>query len=443
MFASKKDLAVELKLLLVTAERRPGGPGRLKRAALARKMRVSPSSLYAYLDGTTLPPADVLDRLLDVLDVDGVRRRQLAVARDVLDPHGGPTSAAGPHPGLFQLPPDISGFTGRAVEVARLDELLPNGDGTAVAISTVDGTAGVGKTALAVHWAHSVRDRFAGGQLYVNLRGYALDPPLAPLEALARLLHACGVPAGRVPTDVEAAASIYRSVLADKRMLLLLDNAASAEQVRPLLPGNGGSVVVVTSRDRLGGLVARDGAHRLHLDVLSPPDAHAMLTGILGAGLGPVEGGAVAELAVLCARLPLALRIAAANLITHPHLRVTDYVARLRTEDRLKSLTVAGDPHSAVSVSLDLSYQRLPVAARRMFRLIGPVPGPDVTVEAAAALADLGADEAARLLEVLARAHLLNERVAGRYACHELLRRYAVDIAAREETTSATPRMPG
>lgn len=360
MFAAKKDLAVELRRLLVAAERRPGGRGGLKRVTLARRIRVSPSSLYAYLDGTTLPPADVLARLLDVLDVAGVQRRRLADMRDILDPRPEVAPAGAQAPTPFELPPEVADFTGRDAELVRLDELLAGGGRSAVVISLVDGTAGVGKTALAVHWAHRVRDRFPGGQLFVNMRGYAPNPPVPPLEALARLLHALGVPAERVPADVEAAASTYRSLLADMRVLLVLDNVASADQVRPLLPAGSGSAVVVTSRDQLGGLVARDGAHRLHLDVLPLRDANALLNRILGAEPDETEHSAVTELAEVCGRLPLALRIAAANLITRPHQRIADYLAHLRGEDRIVALAVAGDSHSAVSVSFGLSYQRLP-----------------------------------------------------------------------------------
>ncbi|MEV0388784.1 BTAD domain-containing putative transcriptional regulator [Nonomuraea sp. NPDC050643] len=336
-----------------------------------------------------------------------------------------------------QLPADVAQFTGRATDLERLDTLVRRHGASRpamVLISGVEGMPGVGKTALAVHWAHRVRDRFADGQLYVDLRGYAPQPPLSSIEALARLLRALGVPPERIPAEVEEAAAMYRSVLADRRMLLVVDNAASAEQVRPLLPGGGGSVVLVTSRGGLGGLVARDGAHRMNLDVLPLDDATALMGRILGAERAAAEREAVTELAELCDRLPLALRIAAANLATRPRQRVADYVARLRTGDRLTALSVAGDPYSAVLVSFDLSYAHLSVAARRVFRLLALAPGPDVTAAAAAALAGLGTAAAEGLLEELARAHLVEERATGRYTCHDLLRHYAGDLAAREES---------
>jgi tetratricopeptide (TPR) repeat protein len=430
MLATKRDFALELKRLLVAAERH----GRLKRATLARTIGVSPSSLYAYLDGTTLPPPDVLDRLLHALGVPAAHRRQLVAVRDIFDPRQDPERPGEARPVPFELPPDVSGFTGRDAELATLDALLTRTRRSTVMITAVDGTAGVGKTALAVHFAHRVRHRFPDGQLYLNMGGYGSSQPLPPLEALVRLLHTLGLPAERVPAEVDAAASAYRSLLADRQVLLVLDNAADAEQVRPLLPAGAGSAVVVTSRNQLGGLVARDGAHRLHLSTLAPRDALALLTRILEAAPRETELHAVTELAELCGHLPLALRIAAANLITRPHQRVTEYVARRRAENRIGALTVAGDAHSAVSVSFDLSYQRLATPARRVFRLLGLVPGPDVTAAAAAALAGLDTPEAARVLDELACAHLIEEHAVGRYTCHDLLRHYAADLASREET---------
>lgn len=333
-----------------------------------------------------------------------------------------------------QLPPDVAAFTGRARELRELDALLPDEAGpTAVVISALAGTAGVGKTALAAHWAHRVRHRFPDGQLYADLRGFAAAAPAAPAAVLARFLRALGTPPEQVPPDADEAAALYRSLLADKRMLVVLDNAADPYQVRPLLPGGGGSLVLVTSRDRLGGLVARDGAHRVVLDVLAHDDSVALLTGLLGAGRVDAEPAEVAELARLCGHLPLALRVAAANLGAHPRQRIGDYVGQLRDTDRLAALTLHGDEQSAVPAAFDLSYTRLPAPVRRMFRLLGLVPGPDVTAGAAAALAGVAGSQAGRLLDALAAAHLVEERTAGRYSCHDLLRRYAAERAHVEE----------
>jgi DNA-binding SARP family transcriptional activator/tetratricopeptide (TPR) repeat protein len=335
-----------------------------------------------------------------------------------------------------QLPPEVADFTGRAGCLSALMAMLSDETGRSpqvVVVSAIAGTAGVGKTALAVHWAHRIRDRYPDGQLHVNLRGHAAVTPLRPIEALARFLHALGIPAERVPTGVEEASAMYRTLLANKRMLVLLDNAASADQVRPLLPGTGGCLVVVTSRDQLAGLIALDGARRLTLDVLTPDESAALLGRILGEDRVGAEPGAVAELARLCAYLPLALRIAAANLTGRPNHTIAGYTAELRTNDRLSALHVPGDEQAAVRATFDLSYTALPEAPRRLFRLLGLVPGPDVTVEAAAVLADATPEEAARLLARLAGGHLIDQHVPGRFACHDLLRLYAAERARQED----------
>jgi hypothetical protein len=279
-------------------------------------------------------------------------------------------------------------------------------------------------------------DRFPDGQLYVNLRGFASAAPLAPLDAVTGLVGALGVPADRVPNDVNDASSMYRSLMAGKRILLVLDNAASAEQVRPLLPGSSEAGVLVTSRYQLRGLIARDGARTLDLGVLSQDEAVALLSRLLGAERAEAERAAVVKLAEMCGWLPLALRIAAANLASRPPQPVEDHVALLRADDRLAALSVTGDPDSAVLVSFDLSYRGLPAATQRMFRLLGLVPGPDVVAETAATVAEVGVDEAQRQLDLLTDAHLLQEHSYGRYTFHDLLRRYAASRADREETAS-------
>jgi DNA-binding SARP family transcriptional activator len=332
-----------------------------------------------------------------------------------------------------QMPADVSGFTGRQVFLHQLDTLLAS-RGPAVGIVTIAGTPGVGKTALAVHWAHRVRDRFGDGQLYVNLRGYAAGEPVRPIDALARFLHALGVPAEQVPTDVEEAAALYRSVLADRRMLVLLDNAHHPDQVRPLLPGAPGCLVLVTSRDALTGLVARDGARGLRLDVLAQDEARELLTYLLGADRVHAEANAVTQLAELCAHLPLALRITAANLGDHT---VAEYRDLLRAGNRLAALQVDGDEQAAVRAAFDLSYAALPEDARCLFRLLGLVPGTDVTVEAAAALSGVDVATAERLLTRLAAAHLVDAHPGNRYGCHDLLRLYSDERGEQEDGTAA------
>jgi DNA-binding SARP family transcriptional activator len=389
--------------------------------------------------------------------------RAILTDADPLAAYRGPTqpTPAGPPRGApAQLPPAVPAFTGRKDQLKQLAELLPGHDGTAAApvvICAIAGTAGVGKTALAVHWAHQVRDRFTDGQLYVNLRGHAQAPPIRPIEALAGFLHALRVPAEQVPVELDQAAALYRTLLADKRMLVVLDNVGSAEQARPLLPASPGCLVLITSRDRLGGLVARDGARRVTLDVLSPEEATALLARIIGAERAGAEPEAVAELARLCAYLPLALRIAAASLTDHPHRSIAGHCAFLAADDRLDTLEVDGDEETAVRAAFELSYRALPAEVRRVFRLLGLVPGPEVTAEAAAALAGTSPQRAARLLDRLAGAHLLDRRdgvgsgspggsgsVAGsgaspagsgeRYAFHDLLRLYAGERVREEDS---------
>jgi DNA-binding SARP family transcriptional activator len=362
-------------------------------------------------------------------------------------PHPDPEAGAGPTgPRALpaQLPPAVAAFTGRDAHLKHLDALLSNTD-DATALGVVSGTAGVGKTALAVHWGHRVREWFVDGQLYVNLHGYAPVAPMRPIEALAGFLQALGVSAEQIPVEPDQAAALYRTLLADKRMLVVLDNARSAEQVRPLLPGSPGCVVVVTGRDRLGGLVARDGARPLTLDVFDHHEAVTLLARVLGEQRVRAEPEESAELVDRCGRLPLALRIAAANLALHPHRRIADQVAGLAAGDRLSALEIEGDEASAVRVAFDLSYDVLTGPARLLFRRLGLAPTHDVTAPAAAALARSTVEEAARLLDRLARAHLVDQDDSGRFALHDLLRLYAAERArhedSAEERDAATRRL--
>lgn len=351
-----------------------------------------------------------------------------------------------------QLPADVAGFTGRTAELAQLDSLLPappaTRDGSAetrggstrtrddamtVAVLVLDGAPGVGKSALVTHWAHRVRGRFPDGQLYVDLRGYSPGSPMPSLDALASSLHAFGVRGEQVPSDLAEVATVYRSMTADKRLLVVLDNAADSEQVRPLLPSGGGSLALVTSRDYLGGLVARDGARRMDLSVLPAADAHALMASLLGAERVAAEPEATAELVALCDCLPLALRVAAANLIGTPTHRVAHYVARLRDHERLEALRVPGEAQGAVASALELSYRRRSRLEQRIFRLAALIPGPEVTVEAAAALAGVSVAAAGRLMRNLAEAHLVIDRGEDRFALHDLLRHFAAARAYEQE----------
>jgi DNA-binding SARP family transcriptional activator/tetratricopeptide (TPR) repeat protein len=349
------------------------------------------------------------------------------------------SSVAGPVP--RQLPADVAAFTGRANELAALDLLLlhaaPDGPApsqvTAAVISAVSGTAGVGKTALAVHWAHGAAGQFPGGQLYVNLRGYDPDQPVTAADALAGFLRSLGVPGADIPAEETERAARYRSLLAGKRTLVVLDNASSTAQVRPLLPGHHECAVVVTSRDPLAGLVARNGAVRLDLDLLPAGDAVTLLRQLIG-GRVDTEPAAALTLAEQCARLPLALRVAAELAAARPRARLADLVTELGgQQDRLNLLQAGGDPATSVRAVFSWSYEQLSDEAARMFRLLGLHPGPDISVPAAASLAAVAETEAGRLLGELACAHLIAEPVPGRYAFHDLLRAYAASQARAQD----------
>ncbi|MFF0865748.1 BTAD domain-containing putative transcriptional regulator [Nonomuraea sp. NPDC003560] len=365
-----------------------------------------------------------------------------------------------------QLPPAPGQFTGRTAQLRLLDLLTADGDAPAkdgdppardsdplaaggdpaaggAAISVLTGAGGSGKTALALHWAHRNRHRFPDGQLYVDLRGHSAERPLLPIEALGRFLRGLGLPAERVPGTVEEASAAYRSLLADRRVLVVLDNAGSEEQVRPLLPGGRRCATVITSRDRLDGLVARDGAIPVPLGVLSTGEAVTLFGGILGGERLAAERDAALDLARACGRLPLALRIAAAGILGRPGGDAVGGIAgqvRRLTGTRLSALAVTGDPHAAVRGAFDLSYHRLDPAARRLFRLLALAPGPTFTAGAAGALAGTVPAEADRLLSGLAAAHLVEEPEPGRYTFHDLMREYARERVLAEESAPGRAR---
>lgn len=337
-----------------------------------------------------------------------------------------------------QLPAAVNHFVGRKPELKALAELLPEPAAIGlVVISAISGTAGVGKTALAVHWGHQVAPHFPDGQLYVNLRGFdPSHPPLAPADAHRRVLDALGVPPGRIPADPEGQAALYRSQLAGRRLLILLDNARTAEQVRPLLPGAPGSLVIVTSRDRLGGLVALDGAVPLTLDLLTEGEALDLLTRRLGPERVHQAGPAVAELIRACARLPLALNIAAAQAALPPSRPLSELVEELRdTRKRLDSLSM-GDATADVRAVFSWSYRALGPDAARTFGLLGLAPGPDISLDAVASLTAQEPARAQRALAELTRAHLLTEHAPGRFSFHDLLRAYAADEARRRRSAA-------
>lgn len=347
-----------------------------------------------------------------------------------------PTRGPAPsHPVPRQLPPAVRHFGGRHRELAELTALANRipAAGTVV-ITAIGGTAGVGKTALAVYWAHRVSGLFPDGQLYVDLRGFGpSDSVMDPGEALRRFLDALEVPAQRIPADLEAQVGLYRSLLADRRMVVVLDNARDAAQVRPLLPGAASSLVVVTSRNRLSGLVAAEGAHSMTLDVLGLDEAREMLAHRLGGERVAAEPDAVAQIVDGCARLPLALAIVAARAATDRHLPLRTLADQLDAA-RLDTLTTAGDPHTDVRGVFSWSYHALSPPTAHLFRLLGLHPGPDITLAAAASLAASPSTRVGPLLTLLTNAGLLIEHQPGRYTFHDLLRAYAADLSRRIDT---------
>ncbi|MFD7907395.1 ATP-binding protein [Kitasatospora sp. NPDC059747] len=373
-----------------------------------------------------------------------------AAARDVVqahDVHGGihfhqPLEQRSFSVRPNQLPYAGGRFINRSGELGSLDRMADGGGEVFVpsAVVVVTGTAGVGKTSLALHWAHRVRDRFPAGALYVNLRGHDANAPVSPGQVLDRFLRDLGLPAAAVPVGLEDRASLYRSMTADRRLLVLLDNAATAAQVRPLLPGAAGSLTLVTSRNSLPGLVAREGADRLDLARFPDAEAVLLLRAVTAASRTADRPDELAELARLCAGLPLALRIAAERAAGRPLMLLCELIAELKDRSALWEVLTAEteEETDAMHHVFAWSYRALPEAAARQFRLLGLHPGDEFGLPAAAALAGSTLAEARRRLDVLTGAHLVEECAPGRYRLHDLLRAYAVTQV--QETESAEAR---
>jgi DNA-binding SARP family transcriptional activator len=339
-----------------------------------------------------------------------------------------------------QLPAGVPHFTGRADALETLTSLARQAVGArgAVVISAIGGTAGIGKTALAVHWGHQAVGRFPDGQLYVNLRGFG--PAGVALEAAAAIrgfLDALGVPPTQIPVGLSAQAALYRSLLAGRRVLIVLDNARDPEQVRPLLPGSAGCLVLVTSRNQLAGLVAVEGARPLTLGLLTLGEAGDLLARRLGAERLAAEPEAANEVIGLCARLPLALNIAAARGVAQPGLPLATLADHLRDANGRLAVLDTGDATASVRAVFSWSYDALSPLAARTFRCLGVHPGPDITGPATASLTATTRERARDALNELVSAHLITEHAPGRYACHDLLRAYAAEQAASHDTDVA------
>jgi tetratricopeptide (TPR) repeat protein len=456
------DLAAVLRdLRRREARRRDDSP--LTYRELAARTGWSYSIISEYFAGTALAPTDRFDVLVRLLGASEAEQRALATARDRVEERRRTASESPPR----QLPADVPGFTGRAAELAELDALLRRGSQARAVACAITGPAGVGKTTLAVHWAHRVRDRFPDGQLYVNLRGF--DPAGAPTgaaDALRSFLSALGVAPDRVPPDPDAQAALYRSLLARRRLLVVLDNARDAAHVRPLLPGAPDCLALITSRDRLTGLVVA-GARHIGLAPLSTVDAREMIVRRLGAARVGSDPAAVDTIVASCARLPLAVAVAAARAAARPTLPLAALAAELRgasaspataptsttaqppgtaqsaVPDPRGSRAVldaldAGDPATDVRAVFSWSYRALSPDAATLFRLLGLHPGPDFSAAAAASLAGVRKLP----LDELARMHLVEEHVPGRYRLHDLLRAYAAELATTDPgRDAATARM--
>jgi tetratricopeptide (TPR) repeat protein/transcriptional regulator with XRE-family HTH domain len=401
---------------------------------------------------TRWPYRDSLYRLADALGLSGTARAEFTAAagrrlgpaaraeaggrpggREALaDREAAVPAGHSPVPRL--LPAAVPGFVGRGGQVAALWQVLDQPGGTAV-IAAIGGTAGVGKTTLAVHWAHQAAREFPDGQLFIDLHGF--DPsgaPVRPADAVRVLLDALEVRADRLPQTEEAQLGLYRSLLAGKRMLIVLDNARDAAQVRPLLPGAATCRTIVTSRNRLTGLTAIEAARPLMLDVLTSDEAHELLRQRLGEERVAAEPGAVARIVASCEHLPLALSVIAARAWARPELPLANVATALATNPALDALAAGGDPAADVRAAFSWSFRQLDTAAARVFRLASLHPGRDFDAYAVAALAGIAADEAGRLLELLAQACLLRQTGPLRYGLHDLLRSYARELAeARED----------
>ena len=417
------------------AHRRPaspdaaGGPSRPRRQEMNRAAATGPrgSDGSVLPSGTTGPGGSAL----------------LSGAGPGVGPGIGTASpwAAGP-PGVpvpAQLPLDAQGFSGRHDELRALHALLPSaraaGTGESVPVVVITGTAGVGKTALAIRFGRQVAKRFPDGQLYVNLRGLVPGaPPMEPSAALRFFLDALGVPPHRIVAPLEERAALFRSLVDGKRVLIVLDNASNAAQVRPLLPGSPDCLVVVTSRNQMAGLVAAEGATLITLDVLGDDEAHEMLARRLGQERVAAEPQAADEIVAACARLPLALSVAVGRAAGRPKRPLAELATELRdARVRLDALE-AGDAATDVRAVLSWSYDQLSPAAAQMFRLLGLHPGPDISLSAAASLAGISRAEAGTALRELTRTHMAVEHLPGRFAFHDLLRAYATDQAERNDS---------
>lgn len=422
------------------------------RRALRRGIPIVP----VLLDGASLPTATRLPAdIRKLVHYQAVKIRHESLGRDVgrladglarlvpaadtraVGVHHEPATAAPLVP--RQLPPAVRTFVGRAAERAELDAVLRSAaedPAVSAAIVTVDGTAGVGKTCFAVRWGHQAQHSFPDGTLFADLGGHGPGAPMAPSVALSSFVQALGLPDSRVPSGEDALIGTYRSLLAGRRVLVVLDNAADASQVRPLLPTSAGCLAVVTSRTMLTSLAVVDGAYRIGLGLFTQAEAEELVAAVVGPDRASAEPTAVAELVRLCARLPLALRVATARVAIRRHEPIGEHVADFGRAGRLlEVLGGTGDERIAVRTLFDWSYKKLDTRQAWLFRRLGLHPALEFGEHAAAALTGTDTTTAHRVLESLADLHLVEPVDRGRYRMHALLHVYAADRADRDDTT--------
>jgi tetratricopeptide (TPR) repeat protein len=402
---------------------------------MAARTGWSQTAMAEYFTAKTLPPTDRFDALVTLLGATAAEQGALAEARDRVEEQRRTGHQAAASPALAtprQLPAAPRRFAGRAAELAALTDLLEQAPAQrAVVISAISGTAGIGKTALAVHWAHQVADRFPDGQLFLNLRGFDPgDAAMTPQEAIRRFLDALNVATERIPASLEAQAALYRSELAGRRMLIVLDNARDTAQVRPLLPGAAGCIVLVTSRNHLTGLVATENAQPFTLDLFSDEEASELLANRLGRERVSAEPEAVDAIITRCARLPLALAIVAARAATRARLPLGPLAEELGDAQRRWSVLSGDDTAADVRAVMSWSYDTLTGGAAALFRALGLHPGPDISLAAAASVAGAPVSEVRPPLAELVQGNLVSEASADRYTFHDLLRAYAAEQAA-------------
>lgn len=444
--SSQGDLPDELHKLWQAAQVAAGSEIKIK--ALARRLHMSASSVYAYFDGTTLPSPIVLDKILHELGASPADKRRLADLREHADrrrraqrKRGANQVKAVDVASPWQLPPDVRGFTARTAELSRLDDLLTAREHfSAPTIALLSGTAGVGKTALAVHWAHRRREEFFHGLLYVDLRGFDPEQPREPGQVLGNFLRGLGVARSEIPADLAERAALFRALLDQRRMLVLLDNAASDDQVRPLLPNSPHSMVIVTSRTSLNGLIARHGAHHLRIPQLPLDDAVSLLRVLIGDNRVHEDRTGAVSLVERCARLPLAIRIGAELATTRRRSGLTALAEELRRY-HLDLFSAGSDERTAIRTVFSWSYLHLRTDRARAFRLLGLHPGQDLDVYTCAALMDIDLRDARLRIDDLVRANLIEEAGNDRYRMHDLLRAYAREEVDRCEAAEVNQAM--